>query len=209
MLPVYQVLPARVVAANQLDVTSPNNSRVYNGVDVLFHGRLPNGLNFTAGSSTGRLITQTCDVSNPNSLLYCDQSQYSIPFLTTYKLSGTYPLPWAGLRVSGVFQTQPGPERVISYTVTKAQLPTLTTASSVSVQLTPPGSFYFPRFYQMDLSASWTAKIDKLKLKPSLELFNLFNANSVITETSVYPSQGRPLTILPGRLLRLSVGFDF
>ena len=209
LLPVYQVLPTRVVAANQLDITSPSNSRVYNGVDVLFRGRLHNGLNFTAGSSTGHLITKTCDVSNPNSLLYCDQSLYSIPFLTTYKLSGTYPLPWAGLRVSGVFQTQPGPERVITDTVTKAQLPLLTTASAVSVQLTPPGSFYFPRMYQTDLSASWTARIDKLKLKPSVELFNLFNANYALTETSVYPAQGRPLTILPGRLLRLSVGFDF
>ena len=208
-LPVYQVLPTRVVAANQLDVTSANNSRVYNGVDVLFHGRLKNGLIFTAGSSTGRLITKTCDVSTPNSLLYCDQSQYSIPFLTTYKMSGTYPLPWSGLRLSAVFQTQPGPERVITDTVTKAQLPALTTASSVSVQLTPPGSFYFPRMYQTDLSASWTAKIQKLKLKPSVELFNLFNANPVLTETSVYPSQGRPLTILPGRLLRFSVSFDF
>jgi outer membrane receptor protein involved in Fe transport len=63
--------------------------------------------------------------------------------------------------------------------------------------------------YQTDLSASWTARIDKLKLKPSIELFNLFNANYVLTETSVYPTQGRPLTILPGRLLRLSVSFDF
>jgi hypothetical protein len=111
--------------------------------------------------------------------------------------------------VSGVFQTQPGPERVITETVTKAQLPLLTTASAVSVQLTPPGSFYFPRMYQTDLSASWTARIDKLKLKPSVELFNLFNANYVLTETSVYPTQARPLTILPGRLLRLSVSFDF
>ena len=107
---------------NQLDTTSPNNSRVYNGVDVLFRGRLHNGLNFTAGSFAGRLITKTCDVSNPNSLLYCDQGLYGIPFLTTYKLSGTYPLPWA---------------------------------------------------------------------------------------RGVYPAQGRPLTILPGRLLRLSVSFDF
>jgi hypothetical protein len=208
-LPVYQVLPSKVVAANLLDVTSPNNTRVYNGIDVLFRGRLHNGLSFVAGSSTGRLITKTCDVSNPNSLLYCDQSQYSIPFLTTFKLSGTYPLPWAGLRVSGVFQTQPGPERIITETVTKAQLPTLTTASAVSVQLTPPGSFYFPRMYQTDLSASWTAKVDKLRLKPQIELFNLFNANYTITETSVYPTQGRPLTILPGRLLRLGVSFDF
>jgi hypothetical protein len=208
-LPVYQVLPSRVVAANLFDITSPNNTRVYNGIDVLFRGRLHNGLTFVAGSSTGRLITKTCDVSNPNTLLFCDQSQYSIPFLTTYKLSGTYPLPWAGLRVSGVFQTQPGPERVITDTVTKAQLPALTTASAVVVQLTPPGSFYFPRMYQTDLSASWTARAGKLKLKPQIELFNLFNANYTLTETSVYPSQGRPLTILPGRLLRLGVGFDF
>jgi hypothetical protein len=221
MLPVYQVAPAKVTGANQLDVTSDQNARIYNGVDALLQGRFHNGLAFTGGSSTGRLITKTCQQSNPNNLnssgansanpglLYCDQSQYNIPFLTTYKLSGTYPLPWYGLRLSAFFQTQPGAERFTYYTVTRAQLPQLTTASSVVVQLNTPGSYYFPRVYQTDLSAAWTVNIQKLKLRPAVDLFNLFNSNNVLSETNQYPTQGRPLSILPGRLLRFSVRIDY
>jgi hypothetical protein len=209
VLPVYQVLPADVKAVSQVDLTSANNSRAYNGVDVLFHGRLKNGILFTAGTSTGRLITKTCDVANPNSLRFCDLSQFSVPYLTTVKLSGTYPLPWAGLRLSAFFLTQPGPEQTFTYVVTKAQLPQLTTASSVSIPLTEPGSTFLPRVYQTDLSLGWTAKVNKLRLKPALELFNLFNANNVLTQTTVYPTQGKPLTILPGRLFRISVTVDY
>ena len=46
--------------------------------------------------------------TNPNFLVYCDQSKYGIPWRTQFKLAGTYPLPWWGLQFSGALQALPG-----------------------------------------------------------------------------------------------------
>ena len=43
--------------------------------------------------STGRQITVTCEVEDPNSQRFCDHRELDIPYLTQFKLAGTYPLP--------------------------------------------------------------------------------------------------------------------
>jgi hypothetical protein len=219
LLPVYQVLPAKVTGANLLDVNSTTNYQVYNGVDVTMHARVKTGMILNAGTSTGRIISNMCQTGNPNgavaggivtnSLRFCDQSQYSIPFLTIFKTSVTYPLPWQGLRISAVFQSVPGPERNFNYTVTAAQLPQLTTASSVVVRLNQPGSMYLPRVNDLDLTGSFVINVRNWRIRPQADLFNVFNRNNVLTETNQYPLIGVPTTILGGRLLRVGVQADF
>src|SRR5207245_9550573 len=59
-------------------------------------------------------------------------------FLTQYKLSGSYPLPW-GVSLGAFFQSVPGTERTITYLVTRAVVPQLTLASA-TIPLTEPGS---------------------------------------------------------------------
>ena len=63
-------------------------------------------------------------MEDPNNLRFCDQTTYDVPFLTLFKLSGTYPLPY-GIRASAVFQSIPGAARQLTYQVTRTQLPTL------------------------------------------------------------------------------------
>ena len=145
-LPVYNVNRAVFGQVNDLDTTSLNNTRVFKGVDVSFNMRIPGGGSLNGGTSTGRSIFSTCDVSDPNSTRFCDQNQYNIPMLTQFKLSGTYPLVY-GIRLSGSFQSSPGTERSITYQVTRTQLPTLVQAS-VSVRLNEPGTLYNERVNQ-------------------------------------------------------------
>jgi hypothetical protein len=64
-------------------------------------------LTVAGGLSIGRTITKQCDVEDPNQLRDCDQSLYDVPPAKTFKLSGSYPLPY-DIRVSGVFQTADG-----------------------------------------------------------------------------------------------------
>ena len=101
-IPVYNVNPAALSApTNEVDVTSANNTSAYNGFDVNMNSRFSNGAIVTGGTSTGRTISKVCDVTDPNyssaaaaGLRYCDQSQLDIPMLTTFKASGSYPLPY-------------------------------------------------------------------------------------------------------------------
>ena len=46
--------------------------------------------------------------NNPNLLAFCDQTQNDIPFLTSFKLAGTYPLPFYGFTFSGSMQALAG-----------------------------------------------------------------------------------------------------
>src|SRR4029077_16490754 len=101
------------------------------------------------GTSTGRTITSTCQVEDLNNLRFCDQGEYDVPFQTLVKVAGSYPLP-KGWRLSGTFQGIPATERVITYQVTRTQIPTLS-QTSVNVRLNEPGSEYNDRVNQFDL----------------------------------------------------------
>src|SRR6185436_16978277 len=55
-----------------------------------------------------RILANVCDErSNPNLLLYCDQSQSGLPFRTQFKIAGSIPLAY-GLTASVSFQSLPG-----------------------------------------------------------------------------------------------------
>ena len=219
MLPVYQIIPGRVRPTDNLDTNSDSNSRWYRGVDLVVHGRLKNGASFSGGTSTGRVLQRTCEVENPNALRFCDTSQFDVPFQTSLKVSGSYPLPWLGTRISAVLQSVPGQvpgttgggtgEQVVNYTVTRTQLPTLSTASSVVVRLNEPGTVFIERINSLDLNFSGKVKAGRLSLKPQIEVFNVLNMNPVLQVTTQFPIQGRPQQILQGRLVRLGMQVEF
>src|SRR6185503_2896833 len=137
------------------------NTRVFNGLDFLVHARMRNGISLSGGTSTGRSLANTCVVENPNSLRFCDQTQLDIPFTTNVKLFGAVPLHWYGMQLGVVFQSRPGADMPINYTVTRAQLPALSTVSSVSVRLNEPGQDYFDRQSQLDIQLSGIIKMNR------------------------------------------------
>ena len=207
-LPVYSINRGVFGLVDELDTNSEHNTRAWRGVDVTINGRL-RGASFTAGTSTGRTLEVTCEVDNLNSLRFCDQTQYDIPFQTLFKVSGTSPLPYS-LRVSGVFQSVPGAERSITYQVTRAVLPQLTQAS-VNVQLNEPGSEFNDRRNQLDLTLSRSFRYGRgVDVRPELALFNALNASTVLTQTNTFgPNLGRVTSILDARMLRLGLLVKF
>ena len=206
-LPVYNLAPNKLGLINEFDANSPTNTTWYKGVDVSVNYRVRN-LTLLGGTSTGRTLSRTCDVEDPNNLRFCDQSQYDVPLLTQFKLAGTYILPYA-IHVGANFQSQPGAERIIAYSVVKSILPTLT-QSSVSVRLNEPGSAYNDRVSQLDLTLSKSFRQAGVDVRPELSLFNLFNANPVLTQINAYgPALGNVLTILNPRVLRVGLTVRF
>ncbi|HKF67989.1 MAG TPA: TonB-dependent receptor [Vicinamibacterales bacterium] len=207
-IPVYNVNRSVFGQVNELDTNSNINTRVYKGVDVSVGWRIPGGGTLTGGTSTGRTLTNTCDVEDPNNQRFCDYNQYSVPLQTLFKLSGTYPLPY-GIRLSGTFQHTPGSERTITYQVTRTQVPTLV-AAQVSERLNEPGSVYNDTVNQTDLSITKSFRRGRYEVRPELSVFNLFNSNAVLTQTNAFGSAlGNALTILPQRMARLGLAVRF
>src|SRR5215468_401994 len=207
-IPVYNVNRSVFGLVNELDTNSGVNTRVYKGVDVSVGWRLPGGGTLTGGTSTGRTLTNTCDVEDPNNQRFCDYNQYSFPLQTLFKLSGTYPLAF-GIRLSGTFQHTPGSERTITYQVTRTQVPTLV-AAQVSERLNQPGSVYNDTVNQTDLSITKSFRRGRYEVRPELSVFNLFNSNAVLTQTNAFgPALGNALTILPQRMARLGLTVKF
>ena len=211
---VYNVAPAALSApVSEVDTTSPNNTRTFNGFDVTLNARFPNGAFLTAGTSTGRDVSKTCDVTDPNATRNCDQSAFDIPFLTTFKGTASYPL-WRGARIGAVFQSTPGDALSYTYLVTAANFRTLTGVtmgqSSVTLRLSEPGSQYLKRVNQLDLTLAKPFKTPHgITFSPEISLFNVLNANPVLSATTAYPAVGTPLAILDGRLLRFNLQMRF
>jgi hypothetical protein len=104
----YNVSLAKRTAVSTIDENSPDRKMWYNGFEYNFNARLPRGFTLFGGGTMERTIAQVCDeVSNPNLLLYCDETKSGIPWRTQFKLSGTVPVKY-GVQASFSFQSLPG-----------------------------------------------------------------------------------------------------
>ena len=227
-IPIYNLNVAKRGQVQQVDKNSDSNYKKYNGVDFGFTSRAGGG-NLYGGVTLGKQITNSCEVDDPNSLRFCDQSQLDIPYLVTMKLAGTYPLPY-GVNVSGSWQGYPGvptgtnrqdgeytaasqrvidPSLNINYNVTRTQIPTLTVAS-ITVPLITPGQSYLDRWNQIDVRFSKRFDVKKMKISAQMDIFNLLNGNSVLSVVENYGSTlNRPQSILQGRLIAAGMQLTF
>jgi hypothetical protein len=106
----YNLAASKASASDLLDSNDPDLSHQYDGIEINVSARLPHGARVFGGSSTERTLSNSCSAAknNPNLLAFCDQWQNSIPFQTSFKLAGTYPLPWYGIAVSASLQALAG-----------------------------------------------------------------------------------------------------
>jgi hypothetical protein len=106
----YNLAAAKGSLVDNVDSNDPNLSRKYDGIEINFNAKLPKGARLFGGTSTERTVSNSCSAAanNPNLLAFCDQSQYSVPFQTSFKLAGTYPLPFYGVTFSGSLQALAG-----------------------------------------------------------------------------------------------------
>jgi hypothetical protein len=114
---VWDVTPAALSRVSNFDTNSNDRTHVYNAYDININARMPGGAMLFGGFVTERNMRNICDEpDDPNMLLYCDDADNGIPWRGTFKLSGTYPLPWYGISVSGTWQDLAG--RALGLTTT-------------------------------------------------------------------------------------------
>ena len=225
----YKINPALIGKGQVIDKNSPNNYRVYNGLEASFMARLGAGVQVFGGFLAARQRSNLCDssdittfaqASDPNFTINCDQSQFDIPFRTQFKLGGTYPLPYA-FNIGGTFQSYPGTRNYGSgatnadflqqtYLVPSALLTSGQAQETANLNL--PGSLYLPRWNQLDLRIARKFKLPNGKGAWQIQgdLFNALNAHPILAVTTNYGTAlGRPTQALQPRILTLGAQFHF
>jgi hypothetical protein len=212
-LPVYNLNVDKRGLVDDVDLNSDQDKRLYDGVDLSLTSRFGQGGTVTVASSTGRLRTRSCSVADPNALRFCDQTQFDIPYITSFKVSGVWPLPGA-IVLSGVFQHAPGgtigePFFATNYIVNRSIVPNLTNPS-VTVVLDEPGDQRYPYVKQLDIAIGKRFRLARMEVTPKLEVGNALNASTVLIQVTTFGSSyGTPQRIMPGRTARLNLMVKF
>ncbi|HEY1301995.1 MAG TPA: carboxypeptidase regulatory-like domain-containing protein [Vicinamibacterales bacterium] len=210
----------RVIAPNNVIFNSSKVGGiddVYDGFDFDVQARLARNTLVSGGVSLGRERVNNCSLISDLSLSvgqprvedFCDVTP---PFKPQVKGQLAYALPWA-VNVSATFQSLSGPELSASCplnTVCQTTLGRNFTGPAPSVSILPGGTLYGDRVYQTDLRFSRTIHTGKTTVRPTVSIYNLFNANPIQTYTTTYgPAWLAPQVILQSRFVDLGVQLDF
>jgi len=211
----------------------------WNGFDINVDARLRNGLLLQGGVSTGKTMSDNCQIVEqvPEALQqsgvagiqapvsaafspvwtpksFCHQET---PFLPQYKALGSYTLPWAGIRVSGTLQSLPGPQIVGTVTYSNATnrttlttLPRPFTGGQAQVNVVNPGTLWGDRLNQIDLRFTKIVNVGRGRVDLDVDLYNAFNSDAVITElATVGPAWRLPTTVIQPRFVKFQARWDF
>jgi hypothetical protein len=217
-------------------------SNVYDhwfGYDVGLNARLPQGIIFQGGLSTGHQTTDFCDIQDPakagndalvemiagsavvaaSSLASCHMDQN---WLTQIKFLGSYTVPKIDVQIGAAFQSIPGIEYSAAFAAPNAdlarpvsqgglgRLPTGGVATgTTTVNLLQPGSTYGERFNQIDLRFGKIVRFSQRRAVVSLDLFNVLNSDVLSGASSVYATWLAPTAVVAPRLAKVSLTFDF
>jgi hypothetical protein len=110
VIPAWVIKPEFRGQVANVDSTSDEMTRTYNGVDINFNARMPQGVRAFGGFNLERTLNDTCvaALSDPNKSLYCNQADSGIPWQKQFKATLVYPTPWYGIQVSLAYQNLNG-----------------------------------------------------------------------------------------------------
>jgi carboxypeptidase family protein len=204
---VYNLDRAFVGRQDNVRMATPLLDTDYDGVELTaakrFSSRWQMLFGLTFGRNEGGL--DFGDLNDPNSLQF-QEGVSGTDATYQLKLSGTYVVPRAEIVVSGSVINNTGYPRQFTYQVTRTTVPTLT-RSAQTIRLNRRGDERLPKVTLVDLRLSRSFKLPgDRRIEPQLDLFNLFNADTIVTMVdAVGPRLGYPGEILAPRLAR--VGF--
>ena len=86
--------------------------------------------------------------------------------------------------------------------------------ASVVIDMVAPNTVFEDRLQQMDVRASRSFQLARVRLRGNADLYNIFNAGNVLNMTTRHSGLNggqwlRPIQILGGRMFKLSMQMDF
>jgi hypothetical protein len=204
---VYNLVRAKQGLVDLIDRNSDVNEQIYNGFELSFNTRLPNGSNVFGGWTTDQNLTNTCQRSNPNlgGGRFCDQTAFGMPHRSDFKLAGNYPIPFGGLDVAASFISYAGAPLSVNWAVPANLFPGGRT-EAVTVPLIQPGTKFLDRWNQLDANVKKILRIGNKEYTGQVAVFNMLNSSVVLAENQNFGNQlGQPQRFLQGRIMRLSM----
>ncbi len=217
----YNLNPSRfgVPADNYVTFADNYGKQIehWNGVDVSLALRPRAGFTVQGGTSTGRRTTDSCEIRaklpetadvNP----YC---RTQTPLQTQFKGLLLYTVPVIDVQVSTTVQSVPGSQVIGNFVAANAIVqpslgrPLSGGAANVTANIVEPWSIVGERLNQVDLRIGKNLRFGGTRSTIHLDLFNLLNANTVLTENPAFGTFRRPTAILPARFVKIGYQFDF
>jgi hypothetical protein len=210
---IYSLRPEFITARDRYISNVDFLRSTYNGVQFDFQKRMSNRWQMLAGLSLQRHrgfdhnSTYTAvDFSNPNTVINRDDGSVFIDLPWTFTLSGSYVFPRAVV-LSGKYTARAGDplNRLTSF----GGLPA--SQASETIRLVQRGTDRtedVTRFVDVRLAKRF--RMGTSTIEPTLDLFNVLNANHVLLQTEQIGSTwGRPTRILSPRIVRLGITAKF
>ncbi len=214
----------------------------WDGFDISLDARLRNGLFLQGGLGSGKQMTDNCQIvddipealttsgaagipqsvannavqANANVIIPRSNCHQETPYLTQYKAAASYNLPWYGIRVSGTFQSTPGPQingNTIYNNTNRAATTTLPrpfTLGQANINVIEPGTEWGDRLNQIDLRLTKIFSMGRTRLDLNVDFYNMFNSDAVIAEIASWgPVWRLPLTVIQPRFVKFAARWDF
>jgi hypothetical protein len=176
-----------------LYTNEPDYSRIYNGFEIILTRRLAQrwmlNASYAYNSSTEH-YDSPASYQDPTNIDKMNNAQYApavaggglvapnINAKWVARVSGAYRLAWHDIGLSSTLDYRQGYpfEPAINVTSRPNQ------AGAVAVLLDPIGAVRLPTFALMDFRIDKKLKIGRAVLQPEFDVFNIFNANTVLAE---------------------------
>jgi hypothetical protein len=208
----YNLNPNKQGAVDNIVTYSAENGITYNGFDINGNARLQRLGTIFGGLTLDRTETNNCDVANPNDLRFC---KTTTPWLGLYKLGWSSPLIY-GFSVNGTLQVTPGSAIEANYSVNNTisvangGVPLTAGVASITAKLIDPASQYRDSLKTLDLRISRLFTKGRLRARPQLDVYNLFNNSTITTSSNTFGSSWLAPTIVQvARYARVGVQIDF
>jgi hypothetical protein len=200
-----------------------NSTEYWHGVDVNVNARLKGGLTVQGGTSTGRRITDTCELGindNNGNLAVDDPSrrncQVTLPFTTDIRGLVAYTIPKLTVQLSATMQSRPGPQIVANWVVSSAVVaqslgrPLSGGAANVTVNVLNPGQMYGDRVSQLDFRVAKILRFGRTRTNVGIDLYNVTNSSVALTYNNTFGTTWlRPTTFMPARFVKLTGQLSF
>ena len=237
----FDIDPTQVGKTTNINTLSDdvgNMSQHWNGVDVLFNGRLQQGFQFQAGISTGHDTLDFCGIANAapeyltlssgagNGQIALQNCRINEPWLTSFKAYGAYTLPKVDVQIAVTYRDIPGMASTdnpsglhANFVATNAFLATnsnlgrnlagtSTATQNTTLQIIDPDTVYLPRDRQLDLRFGKVVRWMRTRSTINVDLYNALNRSTILSENASFSSWQAPTSIVNPRLLKVSFTVD-
>jgi hypothetical protein len=138
----------------------------------------------------------------------------------TWKMIGSYDVPWQNIRFSSNFQSLPGPGLQAGVIYSSADLTAalgrgLSGGGNKTVNVFDPNTAFGDRLYQVDFRFTKIFKVNERNtVDANFDIYNALNSDAATAENQTYTTPGgglwrRPTGVIQGRIFKFGMRWDF